>query len=44
MFIKNLLEVGINAKKEERNTFLKRLMVNEINAFMLYLILYVLIS
>lgn len=44
MFIKNLLEVGINANKEERNTLLKRLMVNEINAFMLYLILYVLIS
>lgn len=44
MFIKNLLEVGINANKEERNTPLKGLMVNEINAFMLYLILYVLIS
>lgn len=43
MFIKNLLEVGINAKKEERNTLLKGLMVNEINVFMLYLILYVLI-
>ena len=44
MFIKNLLEVEINANKKERNTLLKGLMVNEINVFMLYLILYVLIS
>ncbi len=44
MFIKNLLEVGLNANKKERNTLFKGLMVNEINAFMLYLILYVLIS
>lgn len=34
----------MNANKEERNTLFKGLMVNEINAFMLYLILYVLIS